>query len=713
MSDPQSVATNKIVWQVDEESSRAFDQALRGSTMQQDEWASLRREAEQLALMPAFEQLIALDMNRIEELPHQIRVAQQVLVAPMHGRAILADEVGLGKTIEAGIILKELAVRGLAQRILILTPASLVTQWCEELEDKFFEKFTPIEDPAEWRNATRAVVSFDRARQPKHKTEVLRRRWDLVIVDEAHKCKNHLTSRYQLLQEIPRNYLLLLTATPLQNDLRELYNLITLLRPGHLGTWREFRQQYVAGGDARQVARPEALRELTSRVMVRTRRSSVAHVMAIPARRPHTPKIELSGTEAQLYAETARLLRDLYREGFRQTTDEEESSDRRKRRARTGKGIYFLECMRLAQRLCSSPAALADSLIGLANGELVLPAFRGKARELSAMASSTREYAKLDAFTGLLRSYDGQVVVFSEHLATVDVIVQRAKECGREAIRFTGDLSREQRRRALTRFRTQKQSILVSTRAGTEGLNLQFCHHLVNYELPWNPMIVEQRIGRVHRIGQKNEVQIHNYAATGTVEAHVLRLLHSKIRLFELVVGELDLILEQLDGEDGDTLEQLLGAMWLNSESDETFEKEIDQFGTVIQDARDKAVLQEQRTSAIAAEDAAGRLQREFSILTVPARVRLGYGTDHLRVAPGVEAERTALGVHVSEIFEMLGSGPHVQPAANHNDYGPMYRLTGFTGRMRYLSLLVQADRLPMTLAGIASDAPDSSRLRT
>ena len=184
------------------------------------------------------------------------------------------------------IILKELAVRGLARRILILTPASLVTQWMEELEEKFFETFTPIESPEEWEDTTRAIASYDRARQDAHAKELLRHRWDLVIVDEAHKCKNHNTARYQLLQRIRRNHLLLLTATPIQNDLRELYNLVTLLRPGHLGTWREFQRAYVSGGDSREVRQAEALRDLTSRVMIRTRRASVADVMSLPTRRP-------------------------------------------------------------------------------------------------------------------------------------------------------------------------------------------------------------------------------------------------------------------------------------------------------------------------------------------------------------------------------------------------------------------------------------------
>ena len=695
--------TTPARWQVDPESLRRFQSAL-SQPVAGRSWLGLRRDAEQLALLPAFDRLITLDMNRIEELPHQIRVAQQVLQPPMSGRAILADEVGLGKTIEAGIILKELAARGLARRVLILTPASLVTQWAEELRDKFFEELTPIESPEDWHAASRAVASYDRARQPAHARELLRERWDLVIVDEAHKCKNHRSARYKLLQRVQRNYLLLLTATPLQNDLRELYNLVTLLRPGHLGTWKEFKKQFVVGGNVREVKAAEALRDLTSKVMVRTRRASVAHIMDLPARRPQQPAIALMADEAALYAATARLLRELYREGFRQPSEAEDLSDRRRKRARTGRGIYFLECLRLAQRLCSSSPALSSSMRGMAGGELVLPAFRGRARNLADQAAAVREHAKLEALTALLQAGDAQAVVFSEHLATVDLITGRVAELGREPIRFTGELSREQRHRALTRFRKDPRTVLVTTREGTEGLNLQFCHQLVNYELPWNPMIVEQRIGRVHRIGQKREVMIYNYAATGTVEAHILRLLHTKIRLFELVVGELDLILGDREESDESSLESLLGELWLQAESDDEFEAKVEVLGDELAGQRETALRQEAGVTLIASDDAAGRLEKEFTALTVPARLRLGYGTIHLRMAPGVESARSSMGLHVAELFEMLAQPPVVEPAGQHPDYGPLYRLTGLTGRQRHVSLVAQADRLPMTLVAIEGD---------
>lgn len=702
----------RVAWKPDEASVRRFEADLSRQSAGRP-WHALRRDAERLALLPAFDQLITLDMNRIEELPHQIRVAQQVLKQPMNGRAILADEVGLGKTIEAGIILKELAVRGLARRILILTPASLVSQWVEELKDKFFEEFMPIESPTDWRKTRRAIASYDRARHPTHARELLKDRWDLVIVDEAHKCKNPATARYKLLQSIERDYLLLLTATPLQNDLRELHSIVNLLRPGHLGTWREFKREYVKGGNDRQVARPEMLRELTSQIMVRTRRASVSDVINLPPRRPHQPRIDLSRVESELYVETARLLRDLYREGFRTASEEERAGDTRRRKGRTGKGIFFLECIRLAQRLCSSSAALATSLDSMANGELILPAYRERARELGNHAGKVSDHAKLDAVTTLMQSVPEQIVVFSEHLPTIELLTERVQQQGRRAVKFTGSLSREQRHAALKRFRADPSSVLVATRAGTEGLNLQFCNQLVNYELPWNPMVVEQRIGRVHRIGQQREVHIHNYAASGTVEAHILRLLHTKIRLFELVVGELDMIIGKEADDDGESLEGQLGELWLKADSDERFGSDVDVLGDTLAARRAEAKEQDQLIDAVAAADDSGRLVEEFDALSVPGRLRLGYGTTHLRQAKGFDAQRAALGVHVSEVLEALGRCEHLERAGVSPDYGPLHRLVCTSGRDRHLVFLAQADRLPMMLVAISGDPAASLPLTT
>src|SRR5882762_9060877 len=310
------------VWSVDERSLKVFAAQLQGPPAERA-WYDLRREAERIALVPGFDRLITLDANAIKELPHQIDVAQRVL-RQMGGRAILADEVGLGKTIEASIIYRELAIRGLARRTLILTPASLVGQWQGELEEKFFQHFDTPTDPDDWggQRITRAIVSHDRARSRRHAEEILRHHWDLVIVDEAHKIKSHRGATYQFIEKIERDFILLLTATPLQNDLRELYNLITLLRPGQLGTWEEFRAAHLVGGDRRQPRDPEALRALTHEVMIRTRRSSVVDDLNLPPRRPRQPEVKLTTAERDLYDRTTQFLRRLYKEGFVQRSEE-------------------------------------------------------------------------------------------------------------------------------------------------------------------------------------------------------------------------------------------------------------------------------------------------------------------------------------------------------------------------------------------------------
>src|SRR5438046_1609346 len=328
-------------WAVDERSLQLFVNQLQEPPAD-GAWYELRREAERVALVPGFDRLITLDANAIKELPHQIDLAHRVL-RDMGGRAILADEVGLGKTIEASIIYKELAIRGLARRVLILTPASLVGQWQGELEEKFFERFETPTDPDDWHRVaiTRAIVSHDRARSRRHAEEILRHRWDLVIVDEAHKVKSERSATYRFIEKIERDFILLLTATPLQNDLRELYNLITLLRPGQLGTWQEFKTRHLVSGDQPRPSDPEGLRALTHEVMIRTRRSSVVDDLDLPPRRPRHREVKLTRAEADLYDRTTDFLRRLYREGLIQPA-EEEAPENGARRKQTTKGLLNL-----------------------------------------------------------------------------------------------------------------------------------------------------------------------------------------------------------------------------------------------------------------------------------------------------------------------------------------------------------------------------------
>src|SRR5438132_10304977 len=672
---PPPPAPAEDVWSVDERSLTVFAEQLRGAPADRA-WYDLRREAERIALVPGFDRLITLDANAIKELPHQIDVAQRVL-RQMGGRAILADEVGLGKTIEASIVYKELAIRGLARRVLILTPASLVGQWQGELEEKFFERFETPTDPEDWHRvaSTRAIVSHDRARSRRHAEEILRHHWDLVIVDEAHKIKSHRGATYQFIEKIERDFLLLLTATPLQNDLRELYNLITLLRPGQLGTWEEFRAAHLVGGDRRQPKDPEALRVLTQAVMIRTRRASVVDDLDLPPRRPRHPEVKLTKAEADLYERTTQFLRRLYREGFVQHEEDEGEAEDGSPRRRTGKGMVQLAMIHLRQRLCSSAKALAESLAHLAEGERIKPAHRTIARQLAERARKVTTHAKLNVLTKILKETPDRVVVFSDHRPTIELIEQRVKALGRTPIVYWGALTTPERDKRIRAFHDDESSVLIATRAGSEGRNLQICNVLVNYDLPWNPMVVEQRIGRVHRIGQTREVHIVNLAAAGTIESYILQLLDKKIKLFELVVGELDLILGEFGG--AQQFEGRLAEEWLAAEGEEDFARRVETLGADIEKSSAVGKEQEQLNSLIAPDDNAMRLERRFETLSVPGRLRLGLGTSQVVKAAGWEAKRRRLGVHVTELLEALesiepigGVTPPLEPAGRHSDYG-------------------------------------------
>src|SRR5436189_972808 len=697
------------VWSVDERSLDLFAKQLDAPSAPRA-WYELRREAEHVALVPGFDRLITLGGHAIKELPHPIDVAQRVL-RQMGGRAILADEVGLGKTIEASIIYRELAIRGLARRTLILTPASLVGQWQGELEEKFFQRFDTPTDPDDWQHGTKAVVSHDRARSRRHAEEILRHHWDLVIVDEAHKIKSHRGATYQFIEKIERDFILLLTATPLQNDLRELYNLVTLLRPGQLGTWEEFRVAHLVAGDHRQPRDPEALRALTHEVMIRTRRSSVVDDLNLPPRRPRHPEVKLTTAERDLYDRTTQFLRRLYKEGFVQPVEDEEAEDGdgKPRRRMTKKGILQLAVIHLRQRLCSSSKALAESLAHLAESERINPEYRTIARQLAQRAQKIKTHAKLNVLTAVLKETPDRVVVFSDHRPTVELIAQRVEALGRKPIVYWGAHPTPERDKRIRAFHADERSVLIATRAGSEGRNLQFCNVLVNYDLPWNPMVVEQRIGRLHRIGQTREVHIVNLAAAGTIESYILELLDRKIKLFELVVGELDLILGEFGG--GHTFEGRLAAEWLAAEDEADFERRVAALGADIEKSSAGGKEQEQLNSLIAPDDNAMRLERRFETLSLPGRLRLGFGTSQVVKAAGWDTRRLRLGLHLKDVLEALesiepvgGLATPARPGGTHPEYGELVRLTGLTSAGRAVTLVARVDRLPLVLVDIEAD---------
>jgi SNF2 family DNA or RNA helicase len=489
----------------------------------------LHVEGLRIARQRGFASLLTLNHTRdVERLEHQIRACLRVL-REMKGRALLADEVGLGKTIEAGLILKEYALRGLVHRALILAPASLLTQWREELAHKFDLPVQLHRRGNDWGHHPFLIASLDTAKSSPNRRAIAAAGFDLLVVDEAHRLRNHLTQAWRFIDALSLKYLLLLTATPVQNDLRELYNLVTLLRPGVLGTYRSFRSEFVARGDRRLPKNTRRLSLLLSDVMIRTTRSSTS--IQFPRRDVQTHHLELSSDERRFYDAVS---------GFVQSMASAQERPR-------GGPPWPLLLVVLQKEIGSSPAAAIGTLERAATGRL--SPLRAPLRELLEMGRQVRTQVKLERLSELLRerrrSRD-KMLVFSQFRRTVEDLAAALRRQGAQVGVFHGSLSASAKDAVVNAFRDHLD-VLVSTEAGGEGRNLQFCRTVVNYDLPWNPMRIEQRIGRVHRIGQRRDVQIVNLAARGTLEAYVLQVLQEKIQMFQLVIGEMEQILGNLD----------------------------------------------------------------------------------------------------------------------------------------------------------------------
>jgi SNF2 family DNA or RNA helicase len=484
----------------------------------------LRAEAERWAGRSGTDRLVSLDSLRgVERFPHQIRACLKVL-RDLNGRAILADEVGLGKTIEAGVVLKEYLLRGAVRTALVLVPASLCEQWRAELWEKFELDFVVSRGPAgQWGRHPLVISSLETARHERHRRRVRGANYDIVVVDEAHRLRNHLTLGWKFINDLNPRYLLLLTATPVQNDMRELYNLATLVRPGTVGTFTQFRRDFLTGHDKRSPRNTPRLRALLESVMIRTRRSETDLVFA--PRKVETAWVTQTPGERRLY----RLVSEFVADAVRADS------------AGPGRAHYFT-LMVLQKEMGSSWAAAAATLERLSHNPDGLDA--RLLRQLAARATDVSAApSKIRSLMRCLGTMKGEkCIVFTQFRATQDAIVRALRASGIEPAVFHGELGWREKEDALDTFRATAP-VLVSSEAGGEGRNLQFCRIVVNYDLPWNPMRVEQRIGRVHRLGQAHPVRVINMAARGTIEAYVLEILDRKIRMFELVVGEMEEIL--------------------------------------------------------------------------------------------------------------------------------------------------------------------------
>jgi superfamily II DNA or RNA helicase len=509
-------------------------------------WYGLRERFAHLGLAQGFDELLCLPhLQGIETFWYQVETVRKVL-KQFRGRVLLADEVGLGKTIEAGMVLKEYLLRGMVESVLVLTPASLVGQWREEMETKFDVRCATTHDallradPDRFWAEKRLIASIAMARRPEHAERLLARAFDLVIVDEAHHLRDRASRSYKLVDGLNKRFLLLLSATPVQNDLTELYNLLTLLKPGIFKTPKDFRAAHVAAGNPRQPANPERLRELMRGAMIRNTRAVVA--LKLPRR--HAMTVWVEGTQSE---------RDAYHDL---------GSEVRRLAGGPGADRNRLALRHLLAAAGSSPAAAAATLARSAAHHPDEPAWSALAARFTALGIGSKEIALLDL---LRRNSSERKLVFVHHRETLDHLADLLTRNGIEFARFDGSLSGPEKDAAIAEFR-DRAPVLLSTESGGEGRNIQFCNTLINFDLPWNPMAIEQRIGRIDRIGQTREVFVFNLVARGTLEEQVVRLLDEKISMFELVVGEVGAILGSLE-EDRDFAELVLDA-WLRTTED-------------------------------------------------------------------------------------------------------------------------------------------------
>ncbi len=485
-------------------------------------WYHLRERFAHLGLAQGFDELLCLPhLHGIETLWHQIETARKVL-KQFRGRVLLADEVGLGKTIEAGMVLKEYLLRELDTKFdvaCVTTHDELLREDC----DRFW-------------NEKRLIASIALARRREHAERLLARRFDLVIVDEAHHLRDRSSQSYKLVDGLNKRFLLLLSATPVQNDLIELYNLLTLLKPGIFKTLKEFRAAYMVAGKPRQPANPERLRELMRGAMIRNTRAVVA--LKLPRRHAATVRVDGSPDERSAYQDLAGEARRL---------------------AGDSKARHRLALHHLLGAAGSSPAAAAAAVERFAQRRADQPAWHALAQRWAVLGTGGKEAALLDL---VRRNPAEKKLVFVHYRETLEHLAQLLSAAGIAFARFHGSLSGPDKDAAIGDFR-ERVPVLLSTESGGEGRNIQFCNTLINFDVPLNPMAIEQRIGRIDRIGQEREVFVFNLVTRGTLEEQVLHLLEEKISMFELVVGEVGAILGALE-EERDFAELVLDA-WLHT----------------------------------------------------------------------------------------------------------------------------------------------------
>jgi superfamily II DNA or RNA helicase len=550
----------------------------------------LLTEATRIRLAYAFDPYFAVSLSGIDALPHQLEAVYERMLPQTRLRFLLAHDPGAGKTIMAGLLIKELKLRGVLDRVLIVCPAPLTIQWQDELSSKFEETFEIVNSELArntlagnvWERFPQAITSLDFAKQPDVREGIARTPWDLVVVDEAHKCSARTygtevkkTRRYELGELLSResDRLLFLTATPHQGDVDQFQHFLRLLDEDQF-VGINLDTEMISLEDSPWFSRriKEELRDFDGKRLFTERRAI-------------TQPFELSLPEKQLYDDVTEYINEYLP---------------RQARGRRGSSIALARTV-LQRRLASSLGAIEATLAARRRrfAELLeelerLPAERQEARlrelrlidpiddemesddadeaveeqlafqvtaaerigdisreiaRLGELVDQTRsipreDEAKLAALERCLERAEfaelkdgrGKLLIFTEYRATQDYLVEHLERWGYTTCVIHGGMDAVRRKEAQRLFQAERQ-VCVATEAAGEGINLQFCHLMINYDLPWNPNRLEQRMGRIHRIGQTFDVTVFNFLAENTIEGHILLRLLTKLDEIRRAMG--------------------------------------------------------------------------------------------------------------------------------------------------------------------------------
>jgi SNF2 family DNA or RNA helicase len=519
-------------------------------------------------------------------LKHQITEARKI-VEQMLGNAIVVHEVGLGKTLTGILVLYELLLRDRHLSSLILVPTNLRKQWLEELSRCPDISIYSGRDPGEVASQRHVLMPVDTAKEERWAKILTPRRWGLLMIDEGHILRNDNTARFRFAYSLRALHRVLLTATPVHNSAYDIYHQVNIVRPGLFGRKNKFAEDHMR--DERQVQDAESLREALNDVVSRMRRDDTG--ISFPTRDiDHVLVSDRSKLESELYEDVLNVLRGIYRRSLGSA-----AYLRRPSGNEQGVATIVLVSILVLRELGSHPLAALKTLSkSLVKRVERIAKLTGDTTDLDALNRVVAKYSAIEwkegthAKTDRLIEYipdlvkeKGRVIVYVEFRETQKIIIQRLQSKAVRAalppktvvIPYHGELTVTEKDDQVARFNRSARACFISTDAGGQGLNLQSGYVVLNFDFPWNPMRVEQRIGRVDRYRQKSpEVLIRNFITTETIEQYVYNTLRSKLKVCDDVLGHLIPRIFKLSGvqekylSDYDTLG--IGQIILSSENE-------------------------------------------------------------------------------------------------------------------------------------------------